>query len=36
MATHFAEETEKNSKLFVDINRGDYGLLRDKTGWIVN
>jgi len=32
MTAYFAKETANNSRLLVEINRGAYGLLHDKTG----
>ncbi|MDR2898941.1 MAG: hypothetical protein LBU94_01350 [Clostridiales bacterium] len=33
---YFTQEAAYNTKLLVDINRGDYGLLKDKRGYYVN
>ena len=35
MTAYFAKESANNSRLLVEINRGDYGLLFDKKGNVV-
>jgi len=35
MVEYFTKETANNSRLMVEINRGDYGLLFDKKGNVV-